>query len=140
MYELQRTNPDYVVYIPKGPAGARLMLKVLKENQFISILCDQKFREGLTVPFWGKPAQTATAMATLAIKMNVPIMMARCVWKGKYYELEIMPPLLIPKDLPREKAEYEIMVQVNRIYESWICEYPEQWLWIHRRFDKKIYE
>ena len=128
------------VHIPKGPAGARLMLKVLKENQFISILCDQKFREGLTVPFWGKPAQTATAMATLAIKMNVPIMMARCVWKGKYYELEIMPPLLIPKDLPREKAEYEIMVQVNRIYESWICEYPEQWLWIHRRFDKKIYE
>ena len=51
-----------------------------------------------------------------------------------------MPPLPIPKGLSREQAEYEIMAHVNHIYESWIREYPEQWLWIHRRFDKKIYQ
>lgn len=129
------------IHIPKGPAGARLMLQVLKNGQFVSILCDQKFREGLTVPFLGMPAQTATAIAALAIKLDVPILMARSVWKkGKYYELNVMPPLKIPHDLPREKAEYEIMLRVNQIYESWIREYPEQWLWIHRRFDKEIYQ
>ena len=129
------------IHIPKGPAGARWMLQLLKEGQFVSILCDQKFREGLTVPFFGMPAQTATAIVTLAIKLDVPILMARCVWKkGKFYELEVLPPLKIPRGLPREKAEYEIMLRINQIYESWIREYPEQWLWIHRRFDKKIYE
>ena len=55
------------IHIPKGPSGARLMLQVLKEGKFISILCDQKFREGMTVPFFGTPAQTATSIATLAL-------------------------------------------------------------------------
>lgn len=129
------------IHIPKGPAGARLMLQVLKEGQFISILCDQKLREGMTVPFFEKPAQTATAMAGLALKLDLPIFMARCVWqKGGYYLAEILPPLKLPTNLPREQAEYEIMLRINQIYESWIREYPEQWLWIHRRFDKKIYE
>lgn len=129
------------VHIPKGPTGARLMLEVLKEGQFVSILCDQKFREGMTVPFFGMPAQTATAMVGVALKLNLPIMMVRCVWqKEKDYLLEIFPPLKLPKGLSREQTEYEMMLQINRIYESWIREYPEQWLWIHRRFDKKIYE
>ena len=128
-------------HIPKGPLGARLMLQVLKDNQFISILCDQKFREGLTIPFFGMPAQTATSMAGLAVKLNLPIIMARCTWqKNGHYLLELTPPLPLPKNLPREQAEYEIMSRVNHIYENWIREYPEQWLWIHRRFDKKIYQ
>lgn len=129
------------VHIPKGPAGARLMLQLLKNGQFISILCDQKLREGMTVPFFGMPAQTATAMAGLALKLDLPIFMARCVWQKRgYYLAEVMPALKLPQNLPREQAEYEIMSRVNKIYEQWIKENPEQWLWIHRRFDKKIYQ
>ena len=127
-------------HIPKGPLGARLMLQVLKDNQFISILCDQKFREGITLPFFGMPAQTATAIATLALKMNVPIVMVKAIKQadGKYV-LTIHPPLPMPIGLPKMDAEKQIMMQINQIYEMWIKENPEQWLWIHRRFDKHLY-
>ena len=128
------------VKIPKGRTGARLMIETLKQGKFISILCDQKFREGATVPFFGMPAQTATAMATLALKMNLPILMVNALKQkdGKYI-LTIYPPLELPIGLPKEQAEYQIMLQVNQIYEKWIRAYPEQWLWIHRRFDKHLY-
>jgi KDO2-lipid IV(A) lauroyltransferase len=128
------------VLIPKGLAGTRTMIQVLKQGQFISILCDQKFREGITVPFFGQPAQTATSVATLALKYDLPILMARCIYQsdGRYL-VEISKPLELPKDLPRDQAELKIMTHINPIYEKWIRQNPEQWLSIHRRFDKKVY-
>ena len=129
------------IHIPKGRTGARLMIETLKQGKFVSILCDQKFREGITVPFFGMPAQTATAMATLSIKMNIPIIMVKAIkQKSGRYLLTVYPPLDTPIGLPRQQAEYQIMLAVNRQYEEWIRENPEQWLWIHHRFDKRLYK
>jgi len=129
------------VKIPKGRTGARLMIETLKQGKFISILCDQKFREGITLTLFGMPAQTATAMASLALKMNIPIIMVRAIrQKDGHYILYIDPPVPIPVGLPREEAERQIMIYVNQTYEKWIRENPEQWLWLHRRFDKHLYK
>ena len=129
------------VKIPKGRTGARLMIETLKQGKFISILCDQKFREGANIPLFGMPAQTATAMAGLALKMNVPIIMVKAIQqKDQHYLLTVYPPLNMPIGLPRHEAEYQIMLTVNQIYEKWIRENPEQWLWVHRRFDKRLYK
>ena len=128
------------VKIPKGAQGARLMIDLLKKGQFISILCDQKLREGMVIPFFGMPAYTATAMAGMAIKMQVPILMSKSVFlKGKYH-LIFSKPLPIPQKKSKQEAEYALMLQVNQIYEQWIKANPEQWLWIHRRFDRSVYE
>lgn len=129
------------VKIPKGKSGARLMIELLKQGKFISILCDQKFREGITLTLFGMPAQTATAMAKLSIKMNVPVIMMKSIrQKDKSYLISIYPPLPIPVGLPQAEAERQMMTTVNQIYETWIRENPEQWLWIHRRFDKSLYK
>ena len=129
------------VKIPKGRTGARLMIETLKQGKFISILCDQKFREGIDVPLFGMPAQTPTAMATLSLKMNVPIIMVKAIkQQDGHYLLTAYPPLDMPIGLPRQQAEFQIMTMVNHIYETWIRENPEQWLWVHRRFDKHLYK
>lgn len=129
------------IHIPKGRTGARLMIETLKNGKFISILCDQKFREGITLSFFGMPAQTATAMASLAIKMNVPIIMVKAIQQqDKHYKLTVYPPVPIPVGLPRNEAEKQVMTFVNQTYEKWIRENPDQWLWIHRRFDKHLYK
>ncbi|MBO7484247.1 MAG: lysophospholipid acyltransferase family protein [Alphaproteobacteria bacterium] len=129
------------VKIPKGRTGARLMIETLKQGKFISILCDQKFREGMTLSLFGMPAQTATAMATLALKMNVPIIMVKAIQQTDgHYLLTVYPPIPIPIGLARAEAEKQIMTTVNQMYEQWIRENPEQWLWIHRRFDKHLYK
>ena len=46
----------------------------------------------------------------------------------------------MPQEKDVEKAARQIMTQVNQIMSEWIKENPEQWLWIHRRFDKKEYQ
>ena len=129
------------IKIPKGRTGARLMIETLKQGKFISILCDQKFREGITLTLFGMPAQTATAMAGLALKMNIPIIMVKAIQQQDgHYLLSVYPPVPIPVGLPRAEAERQIMTFVNHTYEQWIRENPEQWLWIHRRFDKHLYK
>ena len=129
------------IHIPKGRTGARLMIETLKQGKFVSILCDQKFREGVTLTLFGMPAQTATAMAGLALKMDVPIIMVKAIRQPNgHYLLSTYPPLEKPIGLPRAEAEKQIMTHVNQIYEEWIRENPEQWLWIHRRFAKRLYK
>lgn len=127
--------------IPKGSAGARLMLETLNKGDFIAILCDQKLREGMEVPFFGKPAMTATAMAALAIKKDAPILMVKGVrGPDNIYTFSVEQKLEIPTGLPYQETLKTVMTKVNNLYWEWIKQNPEQYLWIHRRFDKSFYE
>ena len=129
--------------IPKGTAGARLMVQVLKQGGGVVILCDQKLREGIDVPFFGKQVKTAPATATIALKMNVPVIMARCI-RGKdgLFDIEVSKPLDMPnvKKDGMEQSVYELTKKINQTIEEWIKETPEQWLWVHHRFDKSEYK
>ncbi len=127
--------------IPKGSVGAKKMLEVLKSGGFVVMLCDQKLREGITVPFFGQPAQTAPAIAAMALKMNLPILMARTIRQpdGRF-KVTVFPPLPHPQTPDKKQAEYELMLTINHHLESWIRENPEQWLWLHRRFEKSVYK
>lgn len=128
------------ILIPKGITGARKMMKVLRNKGFIVMLCDQKLREGISVPLFGKPAMTPTAIAVMALKFNVPIIMARSIRQpdGSFL-MDVSKPLPMPKTSDTDKAVFEIMKTINTILENWIRETPEQWLWVHRRFDKSEY-
>ena len=126
--------------IPKGTAGAKLMIELLKNGEYIGILCDQKLREGIDVPFFGYPAKTAPAIATLALKYSTPILPIRFVReKGTHYTCHIYKPLDIPNTGNKTEDTYQIMLSINKLLESWIREKPEQWLWIHHRWDKTEY-
>lgn len=129
------------VKIPKGTAGARLMLETLNKGDFIAILCDQKLREGMEVPFFGKPAMTATAMVSLSIKKGAPIYMVKGVrGEDNIYTFSVEQKIEIPKNLSYQDTLKAVMTDVNNIYWSWIKQNPEQYLWIHRRFEKSFYE
>lgn len=127
------------VLIPKGTQGAKKMLSVLKSGKAVVILCDQKLREGLSVPFFGKPAMTASAVAGLSQKMNIPILMAMCLRRADgNFDITVYP-LDMPKNTTNNDFVYETVLRINQELEKWIKKYPEQWLWIHRRFDKSEY-
>lgn len=128
------------VLIPKGTQGAKKMLDVLKSGKAIVILCDQKLREGISVPFFGKEAMTPSAIASVALKLNVPIMMAKCVRQTNgQFNIDVYP-LEKSKNPNKQDAVYETMLSINAEMEKWIRQHPEQWLWIHRRFDKSEYK
>ncbi len=126
--------------IPKGREGARQMIELLKHKEHISLLCDQKLNEGIEAPFFGHPARNPSAIISLALKMQLPILVGVFVRQpdGSYNVYGDEP--FVPESTgDLEKDTYNGMVKLNTLLEKWIRKYPEQWLWIHRRFDKKEY-
>jgi KDO2-lipid IV(A) lauroyltransferase len=115
---------------------AKTMLVEIKNGASLGILCDQKLDEGTKINFFGKPAFTTTTPAKLAIRHKIPIIFSRIVrLRGAYFKLYILPPIYpesfgSPEDLSKH---------MNEIYELWIKEVPEQWFWVHRRWEKEFY-
>lgn len=127
--------------IPKGINGARRMIELLKNGETIALMSDQKLREGIDVPFFGYPTKTAPAIATLALKMDLPMYPVRVVRdRGSRLHIEILPPITITPTGDKNADILAAMTRINALVESWIRENPTQWLWIHRRWDKSEYE
>jgi KDO2-lipid IV(A) lauroyltransferase len=121
--------------IAKGASGAREMLAVLKKNGTLGILIDQKLNEGMSVPFFGRDAMTAPALAHLAFRYDCPVHPVRVErLEGCNFKMTVYPPLATPRTGNRDADTRAMLVEINRLLESWIRERPEQWLWIHRRW------
>lgn len=121
--------------VTKGSSGARKMIQVMKNAGHLSMLIDQKLREGIPVPFFGRPAMTPQALANLAIKFDCPIIPIRVErLKGVRCRVTYYPPLEIPQDGLGTARVYDIMSTVNALLETWIRERPEQWIWVHNRW------
>jgi Kdo2-lipid IVA lauroyltransferase/acyltransferase len=121
--------------LPKGGQGARRAVAMIRKGGHLGMLIDQKLNNGIAVPFFGRPAMTAPSLAELALKFDCPIVPARVVrLNGAHFRLFVYPPLEIVKTGDREHDIHTLMTRVNAIIEGWIREYPEQWLWLHRRW------
>ena len=121
--------------IPKGPAGARRIIQLMKNGKSISMLVDQKMNDGIAVPFFGRDVMTAPALAALALKYNcpaIPIRLERI--KGCCFRVTVFPPLSHEKTGDRKKDLELMMTKVNETLEDWIIERPDQWFWLHNRW------
>jgi len=121
--------------IPKGPAGARLLLKSIKGGNHLGMLVDQKMNDGIPVPFFGRDVMTAPALAELALRYDCPVVPARVTrLKGARFRLSIIPPMQLARTGDRQADVAANMAQVNAIIEQWVRDTPEQWLWLHNRW------
>lgn len=121
--------------IPKGSQGARELLKSLKNGNHIGMLVDQKMNDGIAVPFFGRDAMTAPALAQMALRFDCPIVPARVErLPGARFRLTILPPLEFTPSGDQRADIAAMMMIVNSQLESWIRETPEQWLWLHNRW------
>jgi KDO2-lipid IV(A) lauroyltransferase len=119
--------------IPKGKGGARQLIEVIKNNEHIVMLVDQKMNDGIRVPFMGRDAMTAPAIATLSLKYDCPIIPIQVIRKDKYYFDIIIHPQL---EYVENNVE-AIMLQINNIIGDWVSQNPGQWFWLHRRWIKE---
>jgi KDO2-lipid IV(A) lauroyltransferase len=119
-------------------AAARRALKVLREGGTLGILSDlnTQEREGVFVPFFGKLACTNAGIATLALKTNAVVIPTCAIWdrkRGKYFFHGDAPIELV------RSGDHQKDVEINTArfaaaMERMIRLYPDQWLWIHRRW------
>lgn len=123
--------------VPKGMQAARELLKALKQNESLAMLVDQKLTTGIAVPFFGRDAMTAPAIAELALRADcliVPAYVERL--GGARFRVTVEAPIRPVKSGERERDIYDTMLQVNRKIESWIRARPDHWFWVHRRWPK----
>ena len=126
--------------------AAKLVLRRLRDGHIVWYAPDQNTqrKKSVFVRFFGHLASTTPAthkLARLTGAKVVPFMAARKP-SGSGYRLIIEPAL---EDFPTDDVITDTQ-RVNDIIERWVREYPEQYLWIHRRFrtrpagdDAKIY-
>jgi len=121
--------------IASGPGAAFQLIKALENNEHVGVLVDQKFRRGIKVPFFGKDAPTNTLLAKLARRYDCPVHGARTIrLPDGRFRLEITDELVLPRDKDGDIDVRGTTVLVTNIIEDWVREYPEQWLWMHRRW------
>lgn len=117
---------------PKSRETARKLVKTMQDSGYLGIMIDQKFNTGLASLFLGQPAMTNPAPFQLAKKFNAPLIPALCErLPGCRFRMHILPAL------STEGTVEEIMSAANEMLSRWIRDHPEQWLWIHRRWNSK---
>lgn len=121
--------------IPKGSTGARRILEVLRSGGHVGMLPDQKMNDGIPVPFFGRPAMTAPAVAQLALKFGCTILPGRVVrLDGARFRIIVDPPIPLPNSGDRRADVIALTTTINQVMETYIREHPGQWLWVHRRW------
>jgi len=111
---------------------ARSILQALRRNEAVGILVDQNasIENGAFVPFFGRVACANLTFARLAARSGAPVIPGFAIWRSaeKRYVLRFYPPVEITGDATKDTARIQAAV------ENAIREYPDQWLWIHRRW------
>jgi KDO2-lipid IV(A) lauroyltransferase len=121
--------------IAKGAVASRRAVAALRRGGHVSLLADQKLNEGIAVPFFGRPAMTAPALALLALRFQCAVLPVRVErLKGARFRLTLYPPLELPRTGNRDADVAVLMAAVNATLEGWIRESPEQWFWVHSRW------
>lgn len=116
---------------PKSAQGMRQVMMALKQGRRIGILIDQKYNQGIEVPFFGQPAMTSLAFIQLAKKFNcplIPVQVERI--KGANFRVTIHKPMDLSKD------DQTLITEAHTLLENWIRKTPAHWLWLHKRWVK----
>ena len=119
-------------------SAARSMVKILRSNDAFGLLPDLNTlgAEGVFVDFFGVPASTTFMVAKLALRTQAPIVPIFAPWneKTKKFDVQIDPIVTIPITGDEEKDVQALTARITKIVEERIRRYPDQWLWIHKRW------
>jgi KDO2-lipid IV(A) lauroyltransferase len=117
---------------------ARGLLTAMHAGEAVGILMDTNMTppQGVFVRFFGVSACTASGLARVALKTGAAVMPGFMLWEpgeGRYV-LHFGPELEFKKTGDAETDILAATQTCNDTLESWIRRYPDQWLWIHRRW------
>jgi KDO2-lipid IV(A) lauroyltransferase len=125
--------------IPPENASQKV-IQALSHNRLIGILIDQRAKRsrGVWADFFGKKVPTHPGLAVLALKTGAPVVPVFMIRDGfQKHRLMIKEPLKLIQTGDFKK-DVEANTQLfNDTLESMIRQYPDQWFWIHRRWERK---
>jgi KDO2-lipid IV(A) lauroyltransferase len=116
----------------------RSLLTSMREGRTVGILMDTNMTppQGAFVDYFGVPACTGTGLAHIARKTGAAVLPGAMFWEAgeKRYVLRFGPEIEIPHTADVSADILEGTQRCTKAIERWVRRYPDQWLWIHRRW------
>jgi len=121
--------------------SARTMFRALENGELLGILADLNVqeKEGVFVDFFGVPASTTTSIAKLAVKTDAVVLPAFAVWEEskQKYVVYLEPPVEYAQGDNSPENIHRLTQSITTVVEKYVRRYPEQWLWIHKRWNTR---
>ena len=118
--------------------SARAILKVLGEAGTVGILMDHNtsLDEGIFVNFFGVPASTSSGLARLALRTDAAVVPGFLIWDTarRKYRLRFEKAVELARTGDEEADVIENTQRFTRVIEEHVRQYPDQWLWVHKRW------
>jgi len=131
----------------RARAGTRLVrkrhaaggvLKALHDRELLVLPFDQNSTRGLGVfvDFFGKSASTNSGIARLALRSGAPIVPVFIVREGRSarHRVHVLPITYVRRTGDLESDVTRITQELSDLFEGMVRRYPEQWLWVHKRW------
>jgi KDO2-lipid IV(A) lauroyltransferase len=121
--------------IPAGRDAPLRLAEALRNGQHVAMLVDQYWTNGVEVTFFGRKTRANPTLARLLRQVECPVHGVRIIrLPGHRFRAELSEEVK-----PVRAADGQIDIQgtmqaVTSVIEDWVREYPEQWLWLHRRW------
>jgi KDO2-lipid IV(A) lauroyltransferase len=116
----------------------RGLLAAMKAGETVGILMDTNMTppQGVFVDFFGIPACTASGLARIALRTDATVVPGFTIWDealGKY-RLRFDPAVELARTGNLEADIVANTQKFTKVIEDYVRKYPEQWLWVHRRW------
>jgi len=116
----------------------RGLLAAMKAGEVVGILMDTNMTppQGVFVDFFGIPACTASGLARIALRTDAAVVPGFTIWDqalGKY-RLRFDPAVELVRTGDLEVDIVANTQRFTKVIEDYVRKYPEQWLWVHRRW------
>ena len=116
----------------------RGLLSSMREGETVGILMDTNMTppQGVFADFFGVPAATASGMARVALKTDAAVIPAYTVWDPVIHKYKICfePALNLIRTNDNDADVVANTALFNKALEKVVRKYPDQWLWVHRRW------
>src|SRR3954451_23764596 len=121
--------------IPAGRDAPLRLAEALKNGQHVGMLVDQYLTNGVEVTFFGRKTRANPMLARLLRQIECPVHGVRIIrLPGHRFRAELSEEVKPVRDAAGQIDIQGTMQAVTSVIEGWIREYPDQWLWLHRRW------
>ena len=124
-----------VAFIPADADAPFKIKSALRRGAWIGLLVDEHYPGGVDGEFFGRACKTTPILARLARQFDCPVYGGRMVRvPGGKFRLDITDPIALPRDAAGKVDVAATTRLITAVIEGWVREYPEQWLWLLRRW------
>jgi Kdo2-lipid IVA lauroyltransferase/acyltransferase len=121
--------------IPAGRDAPLKLAQALQNGQHVAMLVDQYLTNGVDVTFFGRKTKANPMLARLLRQIDCPIHGVRIIRLPNHrFRAELSEEVQPVRDASGNVDVQGTMQAITSVIEGWIREYPDQWLWLHRRW------